>query len=103
MKDDVRAGDVLRKIGPGHEEGHGGRTLAVGPLIQDVLDISRSNLALHDVSASLAADPDLPAVLGDRVHLQQVLLNLITNAVEAIHAASERTLLIRAVRPGSAP
>jgi PAS domain S-box-containing protein len=102
IKDDIRAGDVIRKIrGLAKRKDMAVEPLAVGPLIQDVLDISRSNLTLHNVSASLAADPDLPAVLGDRVHLQQVLLNLITNAVEAMQGASERTLLLRAVETGA--
>jgi two-component system, LuxR family, sensor kinase FixL len=102
IKDDVRAGDVIRKIrGLAKKKDMAIEPLAIGPLIQDVLDISRSNLTMNNVSASLAADPDLPAVLGDRVHLQQVLLNLITNAVEAMQGTSERTLLIRAVETGA--
>jgi two-component system sensor kinase FixL len=45
---------------------------------------------------------DLPAVLGDRIHLQQVLLNLISNAMDAIDEAAHkrRSIVVTALRAG---
>jgi PAS domain S-box-containing protein len=101
IKDDVRAGDVIRKIrGLAKKKDMNVEPLDLGPLIQDVLDIMRSNLTISNVSASLVLGPALPPVLGDRVHLQQVLLNLLTNAVEAMQGVAERKLLLRAVETG---
>ncbi len=98
IRDDVRAGEVIRKIrGLVKREEMKFEPLEVGPLIQDVLAIVRGNLALNNVSATLEAGPDLGPIHGDRIHLQQVLLNLITNAVEAMREVPGKSLLLRVV------
>ena len=58
----------------------------------------RSDLISRNVNVTLDLDPTLPAIHGDAVQLQQVLLNLIFNACEAMaHSErSARALLIRA-------
>jgi signal transduction histidine kinase len=55
-------------------------------LIHKVLGLVRKELALHRVKPVIAIAPDFPAVWGDEVQLQQLLLNLIMNAVDAIGA-----------------
>ena len=42
--------------------------------------------------------PDLPQVLGDRVQLQQVMLNLIMNAIEAMNVVTDRARILRLAR-----
>ena len=99
IRDSIRAGEVIRKIrGLVKRKEMNFEPLDVGPLIQDVLDIMRGNLVLNNVSATLDAGPDLEPILGDRIHLQQVLLNLITNAVEAMREVPDRTLWLRAAQ-----
>jgi PAS domain S-box-containing protein len=101
IKDDVRAGDVIRKIrGLSKKKEMAFEPLSVGPLIQDILEIMGSSLAMNNVVVDLDAGPGLPPVLGDRVHLQQVLLNLITNAVEAMQGSAKRRLWLRAAETG---
>jgi C4-dicarboxylate-specific signal transduction histidine kinase len=55
------------------------------------------------VSLSLEFADDLPKVRGDRVQLQQVVLNLVLNALEAMRepGAGDRTLVIRTAREGA--
>src|SRR6185436_600091 len=55
----------------------------------------------HQIRLSLDLGPTVPAILGDTVQLQQVLLNLIKNAIEAMagRANGQRTLRIQS-RPG---
>ena len=64
--------------------------LDIDDVISEVLALARGELRRHDVvlHTELAAD-DRP-VMGDRVQLQQVLLNLIMNGVEAMRGVTER-------------
>jgi signal transduction histidine kinase len=64
----------------------------------------RSDAIIRTVSMRLELAPDLPRVRGDRVQLQQVVLNLVLNGFEAMRepGAGERTLVIRTARDGAA-
>jgi nitrogen-specific signal transduction histidine kinase len=57
----------------------------------------RSDTIMCNVSMSLELSPDLPKLRGDRVQLQQVVLNLVLNGLEAMREphAGARTLVIQ--------
>jgi signal transduction histidine kinase len=59
-------------------------TLDVNDIIRGVLAVIDAELARHRVSVQIELTESLPSVSGDRVQLQQVLLNLTTNAIEAM-------------------
>ncbi len=97
--DDRRAGDVIDRL----------RTLlqrrsiqtqlvGVHSLVQEVISIVRSDAANRRVKLKVEVPADLTPILGDRVHLQQVLLNLIVNAMEATSTSpeNERCVAVRA-------
>jgi signal transduction histidine kinase len=65
-------------------------------VVQDVLKMVRNDLLNHSVTLQTAFAPDLPAVQGDRVQLQQVILNLIMNATDAMatNAYADRQLVV---------
>ena len=71
--------------------------LAINEIVGEVAWLVKSDALLRNVSMSLELAPDLPSVLGDRVQLQQVVLNLVLNGLEALQpsAAGPRTLVIR--------
>lgn len=54
-----------------------------------------------EVALMAVADPDLPDVAVDRIQVQQVLVNLIRNALEAMQGCAERRLTIAAAAPSS--
>lgn len=69
----------------------------VNPLIEDTIALVQGEVGRHQVVLRTALAPDLPPVVGDRVQLQQVLLNLMMNGIEAMKEVAERPreLLIR--------
>jgi two-component system, LuxR family, sensor kinase FixL len=62
-------------------------TLDIGTVLEDALVLARPDAAAHRTRIDLHVDPALPAVFGDRIQLQQVVLNLVRNAVDAIEEA----------------
>jgi PAS domain S-box-containing protein len=74
--------------------------LSVNQVIQEVTHLVGHELSRHRVSWSTDLAADLPRVRGDAVQLQQVLINLILNAVEAMKVSAERPreILVRSAR-----
>lgn len=68
--------------------------VSLNAAIRHILDISRSELQRREVSLVLALAPDEAWVLGDAVQLQQVLLNLVVNAIEAMAAVRGRARVL---------
>jgi C4-dicarboxylate-specific signal transduction histidine kinase len=64
------------------------RRVGLAPLLDEVLSLVRSNLAAHCVRLEAHIADDLPDVLGDAVQIQQVLLNLLLNACDALSEAA---------------
>lgn len=71
---------------------------------REVLLLCRSSLERNRVSTRLDLASDLPAIMGDRVQLQQVILNLIGNAIDAMSGIEHRPreLTLKTERDGSA-
>jgi PAS domain S-box-containing protein len=66
----------------------------INDAIRDVVGLTRGEALKHQVSMRERLEPGLPAVNGDRVQLQQVVLNLIFNALEAMSASADRVRVL---------
>jgi PAS domain S-box-containing protein len=97
IKDGHRAGDVIgriraliKKVPPRHDQ------LDINEAILEVIEVTRSELLRNGVSLRTELAKGLSLIRGDRIQLQQIVLNLIMNAVEAMSEASKepRDLLI---------
>ncbi|MBC5783828.1 MASE1 domain-containing protein [Ramlibacter sp. USB13] len=65
----------------------------LNPLVRDVLDFIRGEFLLRGVDVKTAYGSDLPQVRGDRVQLQQVVLNLVCNACDAMQGQTQRRVV----------
>jgi C4-dicarboxylate-specific signal transduction histidine kinase len=74
--------------------------LRVEDVVSDVLTLTHYELTRRHVAIHTELSKDLPPILGDRIQLQQVLLNLVMNGVEAMNevAEGEQKISIRARR-----
>jgi signal transduction histidine kinase len=84
-RDDRRAGDVIEQMRALIKR----RSLQMNPLalnelVRDVISLVRPDAVTRHVALDCIVAPGLPLVAGDRVHLSQVLLNLIINGMDAI-------------------
>lgn len=86
LRDDHRAGEVINKLRSLLKQGRLDlQPLDLSDAITDVLTLVRADAATRNVNLSFSSAPGLPMVRGDRIHLQQVLLNLIVNAMDALN------------------
>ena len=65
--------------------------LDINDAISEVIPLVQQEVLSHRVSLRLDLAPTLPAVLGDRVQLQQVIINLIVNGMEAMAPVTDRS------------
>ena len=104
LADDQRAGAVIDRMRALlRRRDIDMQPLDVGELLRDVEALSRPDAASRQVSLVLEIAEDVPPVLGDRVHLQQVLLNLISNGMDSIDEAGRKLgrIAVTAVRDGA--
>jgi PAS domain S-box-containing protein len=91
-RDGKRAGEVIDRIRalvmrqPPRRD-----RVDVNQVILDVIAFTRDQMRRNDIAIETTLAERLPAVWGDRVQLQQVVLNLIVNAIEAMTAAGDRS------------
>ena len=64
--------------------------IAVDGMVQDVIALVRASASARHTALDCVVAPNLPAAAGDRVHLSQVLLNLIVNGMDAMDEAQEQ-------------
>jgi PAS domain S-box-containing protein len=98
VTEDNRAAEVIRRLGALYKRGEMKlEPLDVNVLIRDTLALLGTELLTRQVTTVTKLSPSLPLIDGGRVQLQQVLLNLILNASDAMSGTekAERNLVIR--------
>lgn len=103
IRDANAAAEVIKRIRDLFAQTEQDRTpIDVNALVREVCELISDRLTLNGVRLDLALDDGLPPVTGDRVQLEQVILNLVRNGIEAMQgvAAAARTLRIVTRRTG---
>ncbi|HTO82830.1 MAG TPA: ATP-binding protein [Methylomirabilota bacterium] len=98
---DKRADGVIRRLRDLLRKGKAQfRSLDLNEVVSDALELAHSDLVMREVMTTCRLTPDLPAVRGDRVQLQQIVLNLIANACEAMSETEpgRRVLTVATIR-----
>jgi PAS domain S-box-containing protein len=105
LRDGNRAADVIKRLRAlfGKEEQFTLEVLDLNEATREVIALSSSDLQRYKVALRSELAEDLPAINGDRIQLQQVLLNLLRNACDAMAHVHDRPrqLLIRTEREDS--
>lgn len=97
VEQDHRAGEVIRRLRLLLRKGEVQKqSLDVNSVVLEVVNLLRSDLANQDVTARTELASALPNVTADRVQLQQVLLNLVMNACDAMNgnAYADRQVVV---------
>ena len=85
VEDDKRAAEVIQRLRDLLRKDEGQDVLLdLNDLIRDVVKLVSSDAVIRNVTVTLDLDPEPAMVYGDRVQLQQVVLNLLLNAMEAM-------------------
>jgi PAS domain S-box-containing protein len=103
LRDGNRAADVITRLRALFgKKGVTSDSVDLNEATREVIALSRSELQRSRVTLRTELADGLPAVTGDRVQLQQVILNLLLNAVQAMNSVDDRSrrLMIRTEREG---
>ena len=98
VRDDERAAQVIHRLSALLRRGETRlQPMDTREMVNEVLELAHGELIARRVAVTAVVEPNPPAVLGDRVQMQQVLLNLIFNACDAMNAtvAPDRALLLK--------
>jgi PAS domain S-box-containing protein len=91
IQDGIRASEVIRRVRAlakktDIEKG----PLDINDVVREVIALVQRELASHQISLQMELAPALPMTLGDRVQLQQVIINLVMNGIEAMQPVTDR-------------
>jgi PAS domain S-box-containing protein len=97
IEDDKRARDIIRRLRSLMRSGElVFDSINLNQIVREAAKLADDGARLNSVSLTLALQDDLPPVKGDALHLQQVILNLIINGIEAMERseANDRVIMI---------
>lgn len=91
----LRAGDIIRRLRDFLSRGEGERSVeSLAKLVHEACGLALVGAKESGVDVRYQLDPHLDRVLVDRIQIQQVLVNLVRNALESMHGSERRQLLV---------
>src|SRR5882762_3336236 len=100
VKDAARAAEIISQIRLLFKKGAPQRELVdINEIIQEMVALIRGEITRHSISVRTELAENIPPIMGDRVQLQQVLMNLVINGIDAMKDVDgTRQLAIRSQR-----
>jgi C4-dicarboxylate-specific signal transduction histidine kinase len=100
VKEGTRAAEIINRIRQLFKKGTPQREmLDVNDVVREMIALLRNEVARHSISVRTELAADLPQVMGDRVQLQQVMMNLVSNSIDAMKDMNgRRELAIKSQR-----
>jgi len=97
----LRAGDIIRRLRDFLSRGEGERSVeSLSKLVHEACGLALVGAKESGVEVRYALDPHLDRVLVDRIQIQQVLVNLVRNALESMHGQERRELSVSTIVDG---
>src|SRR5260221_14028038 len=94
-RDATRAAEIIARVRLIFKKGVAQRELVdVNELIREMIILLRNEISRHSISVRTELAEALPQIMGDRVQLQQVMMNLIMNSIDAMKGVERRRELI---------
>jgi two-component system, LuxR family, sensor kinase FixL len=91
----LRAGDIIRRLRDFLARGEGERSVeSLAKLVHEACSLALLGAKEHGVTVRYEIDPHLDRVVVDRVQIQQVIVNLVRNALDAMHDHARRELCV---------
>ena len=90
INDGNRAGEVIQRVRALVNKTTDRKALHINEVVNEVMSLVQHELFSHRVALRLELAPALPPVLADRIQLQQVILNLVINGIEAMQPVKDR-------------
>ena len=101
IRDATRAAEIISRVRQLFKKGTPQRELVdINRVIQEMVVLLRSEAARYSISVRTELSADLPCVMGDRVQLQQVLMNLVMNSIDAMKDVNGTRELTIQSQPG---
>ena len=96
VSDGNRASDIIKNLRAMFKNDAQEKTLVdINKVVLSVLALVRIDLQKHEIELQTQLDDRIPEVLGNQVQLQQVILNLVNNAIESMSSLKTRVLRIQ--------
>jgi two-component system sensor histidine kinase EvgS len=94
--DAYRAGQIIRKIRGSVEKGESKfELLDINLMLNETVELFQSMFSLKKITVHMDKHPERLHIIGDRIRLQQVVMNLISNAIDAVRYNDPAILIIR--------
>lgn len=98
-----RAGDVIRRLRELTRKGDTERSVEdINELVEEIFELAMIGTRIENIDVKLRLSPNLPPVLVDRIQVQQVVLNLVLNSIQALNGCETPWILVATACLGDA-